>query len=90
MYKLRVYIYLNRLLFDARQKSYEFKSWSNLDLPKEISKSQYVGRFSLNHDKSNFKKAIPFILFFDLLVVSKLQINFRKFRGRKKIPEFLM
>ena len=33
MYKLSVYIYLNRVLFDARQKSYEFqilvKFWSS-------------------------------------------------------------
>ena len=29
------------------------------------------------------------LLFFDLLVVSKLQSNFRKSRGTKKNPEFL-
>ena len=29
MYKLSVYIYLNHVPFDARQKSYEFKSLVN-------------------------------------------------------------
>ena len=29
------------------------KVWSNLGLPKKISKSPYVGRFSVNHAKSN-------------------------------------
>ena len=29
MYKLSVFIYLNRVSFDARQKSYEFKSLVN-------------------------------------------------------------
>ena len=46
MYKLRVYIYSNHVPFDARQKSYEFKSSVNFGLPKKISKSPYVGRFS--------------------------------------------
>ena len=29
MYKLRIYIYSNHVPFDARQKSYEFKSLIN-------------------------------------------------------------
>ena len=30
------------------------KVWSNLGLPKKISKSPYVGPFFVNHAKSNF------------------------------------
>ena len=29
MYKLRLYIYLNHVPYDARQQSYEFKSLTN-------------------------------------------------------------
>ena len=35
------------------------KVLSNLGLPKKISKSPYVGRFSVNHAKSNFSIRIP-------------------------------
>ena len=36
------------------------KVWSNLGLPKKISKSPFVGLFLENHTKSNFPKRIPF------------------------------
>ena len=35
------------------------KVWSNLGLPKKISKSPYVGLFLENHTKSNFSIRIP-------------------------------
>ena len=54
MYKLSVYIYLNHVPFDARQKSYEFKSLVNFGTSKKNSKSPQVGRFYENHAKSNF------------------------------------
>ena len=34
--------------------------WSNLGAPKEVSKSEYIGRFLVNHTKSNFYKEILF------------------------------
>ena len=45
MYKLSVCIYLNHVPFDARQKSYEFKSSVKFGSCQKKSKSEYVGRF---------------------------------------------
>ena len=38
MYKLRLYIYLNHIFFDTRQKFYEFKSLVKLEGSRAIFK----------------------------------------------------
>ena len=66
MYKLRVFIYLNHVPFDSRQKSYEFKSLVNFGTSEKKSKSPKVGRFSKNHAKRNkisYLKSV-FLVFF--------------------------
>ena len=60
MYKLSVCIYLNRVPFDARQKSYEFKSLVNFGSSQKKIKIPPIGWFLENHPKSNFPKRIPF------------------------------
>ena len=52
MYKLRVYIYINHVPFDARQNSYEFKSLINFGTSPKNFKIPNVGRFFENHAKS--------------------------------------
>ena len=59
MYKLSVCIYLTHVLFDARQKSYEFKSLVKFGSYQKNSKSPFVGLFLENHTVSNFPIRIP-------------------------------
>ena len=59
MYKLSVYIYLNHVPFDARQKSYEFKSLVKFGSSQKKFKIPFVKRLSVNHAKSNFSIRIP-------------------------------
>ena len=60
MYKLSVCIYLNHVPFDARQKSYEFKSLVNFGTSQKNSKSPEVGRFSENHAKSKSPSGVSY------------------------------
>ena len=59
MYKLSVYIYLNHVAFDARQKSYEFKSLVKFGSSQKKIKISRLGLFFENHSKSNFSIRIP-------------------------------
>ena len=59
MYKLSVYIYLNHVPFDARQKSYEFKSLVKFGSSQKNFKIRMLGLFLENHSKSNFLIRIP-------------------------------
>ena len=59
MYKLSVYIYLNHVPFDARQKSYEFKSLVKFGSSQKNFKIPLLGLFLENHSKSNFSIRIP-------------------------------
>ena len=59
MYKLSVYIYLNHVPFDARQKSYEFKSLVKFGSFQKKFKIPRLGLFLENHSKSNFSIRIP-------------------------------
>ena len=59
MCKLSVYIYSNHVPFDARQKSYEFKSLSKFGSSQKKIKIRCIGLFLENHTKSNFSIRIP-------------------------------
>ena len=59
MYKLTIYINSNHVPFDARQKSYEFKSLVNFGSSQKNSKSPYVGLFLENHAKSKSPYRYP-------------------------------
>ena len=59
MYKLSVYIYLNHVPFDARQKSYEFKSLVKFGSFQKKFKIPIEKRLLVNHAKSNFSIRIP-------------------------------
>ena len=59
MFKLTIYIYSNRVRFDARQKSYEFKSLVKFGSSQKNFKIPRLGLFLENHSKSNFSIRIP-------------------------------
>ena len=58
MYKLSVYIHMNHVPFDARQKSYEFKSLVKFGSSEKKFKIPFVKRLSVNHAKSIFHSKI--------------------------------
>ena len=59
MYKLSIYIYSNHVPFDARQKSYEFKSLVKFGSSQKKIKIRLIGLFLENHTKSNISIRIP-------------------------------
>ena len=75
MYKLSVSIYLNYVLFDSCQKSYEFKVRSIFGLAKKISKSPNVELFSLNHSKVNSLIGIRHFLYNFPKIYSKTRVH---------------
>ena len=87
MYKLRVYIYLNHVPFDARQKSYELKSLVKFGSSQKQIKIPLLGLFLENQTKSNFSIRIPLYAnlgFYKKMLFSQICAN--GYMRAKQIP----